>query len=415
MWNNERPVRAEGSSQLKSRLPLLLLGIAALGVFAWLSVQVYLSKRDPESFRAWDGPYAWIIGPPASSLFAAAEDHIRQGLEVLNDTTRPGPDRMRVYREHLGAAERLLVRSLRANPAQANALAQLAAIRWELDPPAAEEEVQKHLEMIALASRMAPRVPRIQIRLGELLLRMGRRAEALDYIHRTLELSPTYAPRVVGVLRENFLSPTEILVALPKRPETLVALGEAFFEEGLAGEYLEEVEQLDDFSTPGIIRAYGTACIRAQHPERLRDRMTEIGSLEDDEVEAERLIQRSRAHLELKNFEDALRDAKGASAKLPQRPSVSDHLGSVALRVGDVELAVRSFREALGKVARTGGNPHTRARLYRRIGQAEEHRNRPDRAYDAYKKALALNPEEPVARRRVAEMEAAAGTGAVPQ
>ena len=44
--------------------------------------------------------------------------------------------------------------------------------------------------MIALASEMAPTVPSVQIKLGELLLKMGRRIEAQEYLHRAVELEP---------------------------------------------------------------------------------------------------------------------------------------------------------------------------------------------------------------------------------
>jgi hypothetical protein len=43
------------------------------------------------------------------------------------------------------------------------------------------------------------------------------------------------------------------------------------------------------------------------------------------------------------------------------------------------------------------------------IGEAEELRGEPARAYDAYRMALKLHPEESHARKRVAEMERAAG------
>ena len=68
-----------------------------------------------------------------------------------------------------------------------------------------------------------------------------------------------------------------------------------------------------------------------------------------------------------------------------------------------------AFQEAIGLLAKKGGAENYRAVLYRKIGQAEEISRRPDKAYDAYRRALELNPEEPVAKRKIREMREAAG------
>ena len=119
----------------RSRAVLALLAAGGLMVCAWLAVQVYRSKTDPENFRAWDGPRAWVVGPSADALEAAARQRLSAGLGFLEDAALPAPERIRLYREQLERAEALLVRSLRAQPAQARALATLAAVRWELAPP----------------------------------------------------------------------------------------------------------------------------------------------------------------------------------------------------------------------------------------------------------------------------------------
>ena len=63
----------------------------------------------------------------------------------------------------------------------------------------------------------------------------------------------------------------------------------------------------------------------------------------------------------------------------------------------------------LSTVVRGSGNPRTRARLYRKIGQAWEAARDFDRAYDSYLAALELDPGESHARRRIDEMQGAAG------
>ena len=59
--------------------------------------------------------------------------------------------------------------------------------------------------------------------------------------------------------------------------------------------------------------------------------------------------------------------------------------------------------------ARSFSVPVRRARLYLKIGRTHETDGRADLAYDAFKMALRLNENERYARRRIAEMESAAG------
>ncbi len=391
---------------------LLLAPLAAFGlaVFVWLSVQVYLSKTDPESYRAWDGPYAWIIGPPAAELEEAARAHIQAGREVLNDTSLPPAQRIGRFRERLERAEALLVRSLRAQPAQARALAALAAVRWELDPPLTPDAVETHLEMIALASRMAPNYPDVQKRLGKLLLSMGRQAEAIDYLSRAVELDPKLSREVIALLRDHLLTANQMLDALPKHATVLVHLERPFRDESKQAEYLALLEDaLTKEIDPALLLRYGSTCLRQREFARLLRYMDELGSLTDVAAEAERLTQRSRALVALGRAQLALEDARQARTLQPTVFRRAEQLGDVALSAQNQALAVGAYRDALGILARTTGNAKYRARLYRKIGEAQERGARPDLAYDAYRKAVELNPDELRASKRLTEMERAAG------
>src|SRR5262249_21067744 len=140
--------------------------------------------------------------------------------------------RLRAYRERLRSAEELLVASLGAEPAQAKTLAQLAAVRWELEAPLADEAAEaKHLRMLSVASDMAPSVPAVQLQIGTLLLKMGRRAEAEVYMRRAVDLDVGLASEVVDRLEENLYTAEEMLAALPRVPEVLIALQSRFFAE----------------------------------------------------------------------------------------------------------------------------------------------------------------------------------------
>ena len=389
-------------------LPLALIGLAA---YAWLAHQVYRSASSPETFRVRGGAYAWLVGPSARNLEEAAGAHITRGLELLQDRSLASAVRVRSYRAELERAEALLVRSLRSQPAQARALAQLTAVRWELEPPLTESATRRTTESIALASSMAPTAPQVQLQLGELLLKMGRLDEALLYLKRTVQLAPGMSKKVVRLLRENLLAAEEILRVLPGEPEVLVALQSAFIEDERETAYLDAVESILTTAgrlTPYLFMTYGNVALRIGQAGRLRDRMDDLGPLAEPGLEAERLRQRSRAHLALHDAASALTDARQAR-ELVSSPQFIEHLGNVLLFTGSGSEAIGAFRQALGLVARGGGNSATRVRLYGKIGQAEEQQGSMARAYDAYKLALRLDPEDRYSRRRIEEMERAAG------
>lgn len=397
----------------RRRWLVLVAGLTLLASLAWLAVQVWRSRQDPAGFRAWDGSYAWIVGPPPSALTAEANRRIDEAVEVLNDSAVDPTRRLEAYRDHLRAAERLQIHSLRARPAQALGLARLAMIRWELDPPLSEGDLAELLSLIDLASRMAPGSPRVHVTLGRLLLAMGRPEEAVPRLRYALELDPALARQTVEMLAENFLLAEEIHQALPGNPAILVALSGPFHAEGKEDRYREILEESLDLPvppTPPLLRTYGSACLRAGEKERLLERMGEVGPWpEDPELEAERLLQRARAAVRLGLTEQALTDARLARATYPESPTVDEQFGRIALAAGEPSVAAFAFRDALGKVARASGSRGWRARLYRQIGQALDAQDKAHLAYDAYRRALELNPSDRHAHRRLEAMKSAAG------
>jgi tetratricopeptide (TPR) repeat protein len=395
---------------LTLRRIVLVLGLAGLAAYAWLAVQVYRAQADPESFRAWDGENAWIVGPTAKALNKAADARIEQSLAALGAAGVPAEDRLRSYRESLRRAEDLLVRSLRAQPAQARALARLAAVRWELDPPLDDEGVRRFLDTIETAARMAPGSARVQKDLGDLLARMGHTDDAVAYLARAVDLDPGTAKDAVEVLLRSVVPPEEIRMRLPKRPEVLVALYGAYFEAGQAEAFLTACEAMLATPTPALLEAYAAVAIPAKQAARALERIDRLGVRSESDIEAERLLQRSRLGGAAGNKAQALDDARAARRLQPDVPRFAEWVGHAALAAGDPDAAVAAYREALALVARRPGNPVLwRAAIYRDIGRAEEARRATDRAYDAYRKAIELNPEEPHARRRLAEMHKAAG------
>ena len=389
---------------------LFVVAAMALIGYGWLAVQVYRAHESPESFEAWNGTYSWIVGPKAKDLTRTAETRMREGLEALNDPRLPGPERLAEYRRILETAERLLVRSLRANPAQAKALTDLAGARFDLAPPLTPEDDERMLQLIDLASTMAPRVPRVQQRLGELLLGMGLRGEAFRYFHRTVDLDPGRSRDVIELLGRYLVPLDEMLAALPRTSQTLAALGPVFAANDRQSDYLDLVETENKFDKTSIFIAYADACLRAGQPERLLQTMTSLEELDDSALEAVRLAQLSRGYQRVGDHARAISAAQRAVAARPDVHWLSERLGTAAAADRQYDYALSALNDALRKIAIHSANSLPRARLYRKIAEVEQSRGRPDRAYDAYQHALAADPDDALAKQRIAEMERGAAT-----
>jgi tetratricopeptide (TPR) repeat protein len=377
---------------------LILGGTLVCAATVWIALTVYRGQADPDG-----------RGISPRSLNSSATSHLESALRILDDPSSPAPERLAAYREELRRAEDLLLRSLAAQPAQARTLARLAAVRFELDPPLSPEDDARFLAMIRAASEMAPRVPAVQVQLGELLFRLGREDDAWTYLARAVELDPTVAPDAVATPLASYVPPERVRRALPAVPEVLVVLERSTVERGDPAAYLGAVEGMLDRATPRLLAAYGNVALRAREPARLLAGLERVGERDDPSLEVERLVQRSRARQATGDLPGAIEDARAARGLFPEVPRFAEHLGVLSAAAGRNDDAIAAYREALSHVARGSGRDRDRARLYRLIGQAEEAAHRPAKAYEAYKRAVAADAGEGFAGRKVREMEGAVG------
>ncbi len=235
------------------RKAIYAVALLGLAVYAWLAIAVYRSKADPESFQAWDGVGAWIVGPSGKELKKAADRRMDLALLVLQDLD------FNAYREHLLVAEDLLERSLRAQPGQPDVLARLAAVRWELQPALTDEAMAAYLELIEAASELAPHSPTVQFRLGRLLMAMGRQDEALPYLHRAAHLRPRQTQEIAGLLLAQGFRPPDLLELLPDEADVVARLGKYFrTKEDGSDRYLQACEPLMRAPTRDLLYWYGT-------------------------------------------------------------------------------------------------------------------------------------------------------------
>jgi tetratricopeptide (TPR) repeat protein len=196
---------------------------------------------------------------------------------------------------------------------------------------------------------------------------------------------------------------------LPTTTEVLAALQRPFYAEGNEVSYLDALYGVLDVGDPMVLRKIGDTLLRVGQPTELLERLEAAGPYPGVASESERLVQVARARTALSDPEGGLEAVRRARAMDPENPRFAQQEGDTALEAGMAEAAMAAYREALAILAPLNPRPERRAMLHRKIGQAEELRGRMDRAYDAYKLALSIDPDEAFARRRIEEMEAAAG------
>ena len=385
------------------RKALYIAALLGLVLYAWLAIAVYRSKAAPESFKAWDGPGAWIVGPSGKELKRAADRRMDLALEVLNKLEFDS------YRRHLLVAEDLLERSLRAQPGQPEVLVKLAAVRWELKPALTDEGAAEYLELVVTASEMAPHSPLVQLRLGRLLMAMGRRDNALPYLRKAAQLRPSQTGTIAELLLAQGYRPADLLEILPDETEVVARLRPNFSPGADLALYIDTAKAHLVAPSRYLLASYGSACLSNGEPERLLDALEHNSYPGHSELEAYRLIQVAMAYSALEMDDDAVAEAKRAVALQPENARFRDQSGDIAKAAKDYDRACAEYRTGIGILARQGVATAYRATLYRKIGLAEEENRHPDKAYDAYRMALELNPGEPVAEKKILEMREAAG------
>ncbi len=359
--------------------------ILALAAYAVVCVRLHLARRDPEgSLLAWPPPTPAALGTAADGRLEAATAVLQGSADAAARAAR--------YRAEIEAADRDLARSLALLPAQPRAIAKLAAIRWELDPPATDEAERSLRDLVVTAASMAPGVPEVQYMLGSLLLRMGRDDEGLRYLHRALELTPSRSGDAVGLLREIGWTASRMAEALPATPEVLAALYLPASDDGALADYVERIEPLVAGHLVALANTYGSACIQTGQADRLAALAERIGARTDPEQEAARLLRVARAAHAAGRPAAAIAPSRRASDLAPSVPWVQEIAGQLLLAADRPDEAIVYFRRALTAVARFPGWESYRASVYVQIGACEERRFRPDRAFDEYKRALAVDP-----------------------
>ena len=380
--------------------------LAACAAGSWLA---FPSEATLSRATAEKRPLYWLHSPPADAYADLAARRVTAASEVINDRSRQPVERLERYTAIVEDAERLLRHSAALRPYDASILARWIAVRLELSPPPNDDTMEHALAMLRQVSGLAPRVASVQLELGAIALHLGRSQEGAQYLQRAVQLDPRRAGPAIAALTDHLVDLDAIAALLPRWPEVLIALREPFYQEDRAADYASLLEPVLGDAEPRILAAFGDACQRASDPQRLLRTLERLGVLAPSGGEAERRLQLARAEIALSHIDRAVAHARQAVDLLPREPALHEHLGLALMAGGDSTAAVRSLDESLRLAARAGAPAPVRARLYRELGQAHELGARADLAFDAYRRAVALDPREAHAARRLDEMRRAAG------
>jgi tetratricopeptide (TPR) repeat protein len=333
-----------------------------------------------------------------------ARDKLRTALVALDDPLRTSSERLEAYRGDLQSADALLTHMLRFNPLDVMGIARVAGIRCDLASLGAAPSGDTE-GLLELALLRAGSSTNATIEIAELSLRIGRDKSAFTALGRIVNLEPDSAPRAIEVLRGAGVDLDRIVSTLPNTAQVRVALFGAFEDAGRLADYFDLAStSLESASWKQISMLGTTANLLGRHAD-LKARLDQIGKLVPIDAEAERLAQLALCEARLGFRATALEHAQHARSYFPHDPRFAEIAAIVAQRVGALELAERTAREALTIYAAMPNSSQARGRLYRLLGEILEATGRVGDAYDAYRRALGSDPDDASSAQRVADIE----------
>ena len=336
---------------------------------------------------------------------------LKSAVRELSSTETLTSHRLTTYRDALSAAQSQLQRAVTDYPVDSATLARLAAVRWELSGVGSGPVAPSISDLVVIAAGRAPRDPQVHVELGGLLYKMGQSDEAAEALSRAVTLSPSMTNRVVSLMLDTGLSPREVTQILPEHDRVLIALAASPALISSDGDwYLRAVESRLADSTPELLATYGESCLQLREAARLRRVLAELPPTTNVPVRVERAVQTAHASLSLGEPESALLALESVRDLLAGNARRQELYGEVLLACGRSHDGETAIRRAIELELAGEANQIRRARQYEALGRALELQGRPEVAYDAFRRAVALDPNLAAAARRVANYERGAMT-----
>ena len=189
----------------------------------------------------------------------------------------------------------------------------------------------------------------------------------------------------------------------------LRALAPVFASEGRGAELIGAFDERLGSDPAALIPPFADLALRNGSPERVTERLTRLGALADPQAEAERQLALGRAASAAGAPGTAYRSGQNALRLWPADPRFCEFAATAALESGKPGEAEATLRDGLARLAAVDGTEAWRGRLYRYLGETYDRMGRGDEAVVAYRRALEQDPQEPVARERLAQIESLIG------
>jgi tetratricopeptide (TPR) repeat protein len=214
---------------------------------------------------------------------------------------------------------------------------------------------------------------------------------------------------VVTIMVGAGVEPLEIIRTLPPAPEVLIALTPVLVSQGRSEELLSIVEKRVAVNPSQLIATYGNLALSLGQIERLTSHLVALGSLDDPHDEAERRLQLGWASAKKGAYDAAYRFGLRALELWPADPRYCEFAASAARESGHFAEAETMLREGLSRLATIEGTSGWRARLNRALGELYERMGKGDEALVYFKRALEHDPNESIAKAKVAQIDALLG------
>jgi tetratricopeptide (TPR) repeat protein len=375
-------------------------------LFSSASLITYQRSTSGIDGQSWlSSDRLWLLGPKASHLEALMSEEIRRGLESLDHPANGNAAfAIESYNRSLRTASAILQRALRASSISGRVVHALAIVRREQSIALGIRDDSGYESLLKLALTRRPFDAEFHLQVAGTYLRLGRPVDALQIAKHAIQANPSVATPAVALLSSYGRSHDEILTALGPRAEVLVAMKDSFLAAGDAEGYLTAVERELPQATTLVLQAYGDVCSRQGSWPRLRQHLESIGPFASDFDEAERLGWIGRSHFADGDFEEATSLARRALSFRAEDPSFLELLGDCLAALGRNDEALEALNSALSSAVRVRPVNSQRGRLYRKMGSIFEREGAGDRAYDAYQRALSLNPDDELAQARLRQL-----------